>query len=481
MTKRQKFFSALGQFFKNVFTKNILLKVVALVFALLLWGYVLSEVKPKYVKRIYDVEITLQNEEKLKQKGWVVADHETYLTDVNVEAEIDKHSMLDASHVKCYVDLEKIQITDQDQDRKTVTLDVTTTIPEYGALKSVSVEQIELTIERTWTGNALTATVRTENSLPAVVQVGSSLPEYFECIPPKTVTIPPLSGLKSEIDQISRAEATIDLASFENTDLSAVPGTYSLIVPVTFYDLNGEVVDNATTRDVKVTVDDIEIRRYKEVPVELNVVKDNSFDGETYEYECSFADEGEQTIRIYGSAADLAKINSIRTDEIVLTSEEREETLSVGLSIPDGVKTERKKTVSVDVAVRTRMTENTSVEVPISYVGTGVGLVLADRQETLEVLVSGKVDDMRAFDAKWITASVDLKGCGQGTHTLPITIEFKGAALHVQDYRVEQTDNADEPIIRITFAGTDGSIYVIELPQKTVTIRLQTVENGSPE
>ena len=33
MTKRQKFFSALKRFFKNVFTKNIRFKVIALVFA----------------------------------------------------------------------------------------------------------------------------------------------------------------------------------------------------------------------------------------------------------------------------------------------------------------------------------------------------------------------------------------------------------------------------------------------------------------
>ena len=57
MTKRQKFFSAVGQFLKNLFTKNIPLKIIALVFALLLWGYVLSEVKPVYVKKLYGIEV----------------------------------------------------------------------------------------------------------------------------------------------------------------------------------------------------------------------------------------------------------------------------------------------------------------------------------------------------------------------------------------------------------------------------------------
>ena len=481
MTKRQKVFSALGQFFKNLFTKNIPLKIIALVFALLLWGYVLSEVKPKYVKRVYDVEITLRNEDILKQKGWVVVDPETYVTDVNIEAEIDKHSMLDASRVKCYLDLEKIPLNDQDPDRKTVTLDVMTTIPEYGVLKGLSVGKIELTIERIWTGEALTASVRTENSLPGIVQIGDTLPEYFECIPPKVVRVTPLSGLKSEIDRISRAEATIDLSSFENTDLSRIPGIYSLIVPVSFYDVNGELIDTATTRGVKVTVDGIEIRRYKEVPVVLNVTVPDSFDTEVYEYEYALTDAAEQTIRIYGAASDLAKVDSIETEEITLEPEERSETLTVGLVIPAGVKCEKADELAVRVTVKKRMAEETTFDVPITYSGTGDGLVLADSQEAIKVRVSGLVEAMKAFDPQWVTASVDLRGCGEGTSMIPVTIAFRDTVLHLQDYRVVETDDTDEPLIRITFAGKDGKTYVIDLPQKTVRVKLQRVENGTSE
>jgi YbbR domain-containing protein len=35
---------------KNFFTKNIALKIIALVFALLLWGYVLTDQKPVRTK-----------------------------------------------------------------------------------------------------------------------------------------------------------------------------------------------------------------------------------------------------------------------------------------------------------------------------------------------------------------------------------------------------------------------------------------------
>ena len=477
MTKRQKFFSALGQFVKNVFTKNIPLKIIALVFALLLWGYVLSEVKPKYVKRIYDVEIELRNEDALKQKGWVVVDDETFSTDVNIEAEIDKHSMLDDSRVKCYVDLEKIPLNDQDPDRKTVALDVITTFPEYGVLKSISVEQVSLTIERTWKGNNLTATVRTENSLPSIVKAGDTLPEYFECVPPKTVTVPALSGLKSEIEQIARAEVTIDLSSFESMELSKIPGTYSLILPVVFYDVNGEVIDSASTRDVKVTVDNIEIRRYKEVPIEVNTVLDDTFNSEFYECVCEIADNAEKTIRIYGDAEDLADVHSVKTEAITPSVAEGEETITAKLILPEKLNADRKGTTTVKVTVSRRMSDEIAYEIPLVITGIGDNtLILADAPDTFTVRVSGFAETMQDFDEKWITATVDLSGRGEGTHDMPVTIGFKGIDLHVEDYRIEETDDGSEPVIRITYVTKEGAIYQFVLSSKTVTVKLEKAE-----
>lgn len=477
MTKRQKFLSALGRFFKNVFTKNIPLKIIALVFALLLWGYVLSEVKPKYVKRVYDVEITLQNEDRLRQKGWVVVDSETHSTDVDVEASIDRHSMIDASRIKCYVDLEKIPISDQDPDRKTVRLDVSTSIPEYAALKSVTVEQIDLTIERTWTGEEMVATVRTENALPAIVQVGNSLPEYFECIPPKRVTIPALSGLKSDIDRISRAEVKIDLSTFENADLSTLPGTYALTLPVEFFDINGEQIDSASTRDVKVTVKDIEIRRYKEVPLELGDVVADGLNTDLYEYECALAGGSDQTIRIYGDSTELLKVSAIKTEQIVLNHEEGEETLTVGLEIPSGVKTDKKESVTVKTTVRKRAADELEFEVPITYSGLANGLKMLDQPETVTVRVSGLVDAMEALNTRWFTASVDLQGCKEGANEVPVSIACKGVNLHLEEYRVVESDDGDAKVL-ITFVGRDGMTYLIELPQKTVTINMQAIETA---
>ena len=42
----------LAQGFKNFFTKNMALKVIAFVFAMLLWGYVLTDQKYKSIEKV---------------------------------------------------------------------------------------------------------------------------------------------------------------------------------------------------------------------------------------------------------------------------------------------------------------------------------------------------------------------------------------------------------------------------------------------
>ena len=122
MTKRQKFFSAVGRFLKNVFTKNILLKVIALLFAVMLWGYVLSVENPEYTKRVRDVEISIVGEDSLNARGLMLLTRDTGTTDVDILCHINKHSELDASRVTCTVDLSNRAISlDPDENSKIIT------------------------------------------------------------------------------------------------------------------------------------------------------------------------------------------------------------------------------------------------------------------------------------------------------------------------------------------------------------------------
>ena len=55
---------------KGFFTKNLALKIVSLLFAMLIWGYVMVEVNPKRVKTITDVPVSFSGESSLHGLYW---------------------------------------------------------------------------------------------------------------------------------------------------------------------------------------------------------------------------------------------------------------------------------------------------------------------------------------------------------------------------------------------------------------------------
>ena len=57
-SNNNRLLSAVGKFFKELFTQNIPIKIIALLFAVLLWGYVLTIENPEYIKVVRAVEIT---------------------------------------------------------------------------------------------------------------------------------------------------------------------------------------------------------------------------------------------------------------------------------------------------------------------------------------------------------------------------------------------------------------------------------------
>ena len=63
--KKSRFWEMLKQGLKSFFTKNIAIKVLSLMFAILLWGYVLMTQNPPRVKTVTDVTVSIEGEADL--------------------------------------------------------------------------------------------------------------------------------------------------------------------------------------------------------------------------------------------------------------------------------------------------------------------------------------------------------------------------------------------------------------------------------
>lgn len=440
MTKKQKAFSALGRFFKNIFTKNIPLKITALVFAILLWGYVLSIENPEYVKRVRDVDITIVGEDTLNNRGLMLVTRDTGTTDVDVLSKISKHSELDASRITCYIDLSTITNTfDSEEDSKTVPVEVQASVAsDYGTIQGQTVGSVDVTVARLSSRSNIQVTVKTDGTLA----------DGFEYQLPSDLTVS-LRGQKSEVDRISYGEATVDLSSFAVNDPAALAGTYDLVLPVQFYDSANVRLDDIVSSSGETVTTNVRvvIRAYKDVPIEPAILADDAFYAD-YGVSCTSA---QSTIRLYGDIATLNAIESVKTEQILPSSEPGEERMTVDLVIPSGVTLDKSQSRTVTLLLRVweLVAEDVEYEIPITYSETKRTVALSGTEpKTVKVLVSGSVIAMRAFDPSLLTASVDLGNYFEGTFELPI---------------------------RLTFTG-DKSLYTIVLVTENVTVELKPID-----
>ncbi|MBR0507651.1 MAG: hypothetical protein IJJ86_03485 [Clostridia bacterium] len=445
MTKRQKFFSALKRFFKNVFTKNIRFKVIALVFALLLWGYVLAIENPEYTKRVRDVEISITGEDSLNARGLMLVTRDTGTTDVDVLCRVSKHSELDESRVSAFVDLSDRTISlDRDEDSKTITLEVQTKIAsDYGTVQGVSVSTVELTVARLSSRSNIRVNAKTEGSLP----------EGFIYELPSNLTIS-IRGQKSEIDRISRGEVTVNLSSFAVNDPETLSGTYDLILPVQFYDSANQRLDDIVTSDGETVTTNVrvQIRACKVVEIVPTVETDEEFDA-LYTYTCTPA---QKSIVLYGDYAVISRIDEIRTESVFPQSEEGEERMFVDLIIPAGADTDRSQPGSITVLLQVKeRSDIQEYEIPINYSKIKDRLALTDAAPMwVTVQVSGKARAMQSFDPAKITATVNLQNFGAGTYEIPIEIRFSG---DTDAYRIEPLERSVTiELVNVT-TGPEGS------------------------
>lgn len=90
MERKNKVFAIILRGVKNFFTKNIMIKVVSLIFAMILWGYVLTNVNPSRTKIISDVPVVTTGVSDFNARNLVVrGDLSSILGSVDVRLTTD--------------------------------------------------------------------------------------------------------------------------------------------------------------------------------------------------------------------------------------------------------------------------------------------------------------------------------------------------------------------------------------------------------
>ena len=391
--KRKNVFKAVLASFKGFFTRNLGLKIVALVFAILLWAYVLVALNPVRSKSIDDVPITLEGYTDLLSRNLILVNSDLGMADVEVNATITNHSDLDASRIACRASLGTISAAG------TYRLPLSVTVQSnLGTVASVDPRTVTVEVD-----NLIVKTV------PVKLELTGTLPEGYEVVAESMVSTITVEGAARYIEPTVRAVATVDLTGrTENVEES---------VNVVFYDKNDNEVTVVTRsqNNPNVTVR-ATISAYKLV----NIRPEVTLEDDVY-YE-SINQVSPASVVLYGTSEALAAIDTVPTQALVLPAERGVVTRDLTLVLPEGVSLKRGQSSSVTLnAVVTEKTGEIALEAPLTYANLGKDLAIADGAPTIAYLtVSGPLKQVEQVTPESLTVKVDLAGYGPGAGREPL-------------------------------------------------------------
>lgn len=398
-------------------TTNLGLKVIAFIFAALLWLIVVNLDNPVVSKTFREIPVTIVNDDIITSAGDVYQVVGEQSVSVVVYATRDISQELDAEDIVATADVTEM-------DTATGLIPIEISIPDYsGDYESAEAVPRNLTIQREKSGKkVLSLSVKAENDPADGYILGNMTVE------PEQVT---LTGAESVLAQIARAEARVNVEGM-TADQKAK-------AELRLYDADGNVLNPPQIEndlgEEGITVS-VEVLKLKSVPIVLDVT---GTPAEGYKY--TGGTSTPENLQVCGKSADLEGFDEIEISGPVLdvsgASDTIEKNIDISEYLPEGVrlaeqdlgtvkvtlKVEQEGTRSIDFLVSSLRINNLSEKLQVNY-ETGAEIVIR---------VSGDEARLNTLD---ITNAVyvDLGGyTTPGTYDIPVKVDLPdGVTLEEQ-------------------------------------------------
>lgn len=392
----------------KVITNNFGLKLLAALFAVILWLVVVNIDDPKVSQR-FSASVVLENTEYLTDQGKyfeVLDDTNTIVFMVTAKRSyLEKLSNTD---FKAVANMENAII---DSESGTGKVPIEVTALRYNSLVTISkaTQNLEIALDDLAQQQYIVG-VETSGELAE----GCALGEVS--VSPNLLKV---SGPQSVVSRIDHVTASIDVTGVTEDVVASV-------IPV-LYDAEGAVIDknnlilNMSTVTVTVRVLDT-----KAVSLIFNVTGTPA-DGYAYmdmEYD-------PQTITIKGTAAALNNVTAVTIPESTLdisgAREDLTQVVDVSEYLPGGVtmvdKTQAKVTVTVHIAQLATKTVNLFPS-DIEVLNLPEGYTLSFDTSVIRAVISGLAEDIDSLDASQIRAVLDAGQLTLGTHEVELALEL---------------------------------------------------------
>lgn len=404
-----------GTFFKNLFLNNIVIKVSALLFAMVLWGVVLTTQNPPRIKSISDVPVLFTGTADLQANGLIVRGDplaELGGATVRVSTPVTTYRDITAEQIVLRVDLSTVQA------KGTYEMEISDNLRSYYSdtkIESVSPEKVTVEIDTLVTQTVPLQVFDEIGELPEGYWAGEPVLEVDGAVTDR-VTI---SGPEQDVVRVKRAVCYVDMNITE---------TFNQSEKIVLLDEDNNEID---------TTSFLEVPNSANVKIAVSPKKTVTIDAEgsltgtsnlPSNYEFHGATTTPATFEIRGTQEKLDETNTLLfksynvselRDGFVL--EDRQ------LIIPDGITVigyEENADVLVDVYIdiREKVIERDFDSIQIGTEGLERGLKATLSRDTTDVTISGRISIVDLLERRDVMAYVDLTGRGVGDHDVEVEI-----------------------------------------------------------
>ncbi len=394
----KKFFAG----FWHVLSNNLGLKIVSVIFAIILWGFVMTEINPPKEKEFKSLDLKYQNNNSLSEKGLTIKGSlEDILdkVDITVEADPDYLYLITEENINAYVDLSVINRSGE----QSVAIKASSSI---GTVVDINPKTVMLNVE-----DYITRTV-------PVAYEFKNLPDdsYYVSQPVITPESVEIKGARSFVEQVSSAVCYIDMHEVTED----IKETISLVLR----DEEGEILDPVEySEEVPSVIVDVVVLPQKRVPINLKgaiVGLEDVADG--FIVTNYYAEP--TTVLVAAEQSILDTILDVQVETIDITGVKTDQSIQTNIKpISDVIITNEAQTLTVNVEVRAEETTQIFQAVEIEVRNLGEGLAATVGPKTVKVVVTDEALAVTNLRNRDIKLYIDVAGKEPGEYSMPILIE----------------------------------------------------------
>ncbi len=369
--------------------------LISFVIAIILWAYVIGEINPVTTKSFVDVNINLENQIALEERGLAIESISEDKINVTVKGERSRVQNVEKDDVYAEVDLALARAGHNE-------LDVNVRTPEKVNVDKKNINKVRLTVGE----------LVSEERPTKVVYVGatnSDLEPYtIERTPEKVI----IRGAMSNVEKVSQVVAKVRVDQIKDKETTAE----AELVPV---DKNGKVVNWIRLSSSQIQVKAV-MTKTKKVDLDVPIQGNDSGDVKL---------DYQKTVIIKGNADVVKEISKLETEPVDLSAYDQNTTIELKPILPKGVQLAAGSDMTAKVVFSSTETKNITFDGgEIDIIGLA-GNLKATVEDGVVISAEGRKSSLNDVNKEDFTLAVDVSGYSKGSYKVDVVVvnkkEFK--------------------------------------------------------